>query len=405
MKIGIYGGTFDPPHLGHMEAARAAAALLELDRVLFIPASIPPHKALPPDTVSAQDRLAMTAMMADGVCLELGRPGLAQADGMELDRAGKSYTADTVTELRRRFPEDELWLLMGTDMFLTLQSWREPERIMAQAGIAAFARRESDAGELLDIQGRFLQETYGARVAIVQLPQIIDLSSTQVRALLRTDHAKAREVLWCQVYGYILRQRLYEVEADLRHLDDDDLRCASLSMVKAKRVPHIRGVEEEAVRLALHWGADPHMARRAGILHDCTKYLNLEEQLQLCEKYGIVLDELKQRAVKLLHAKTGAAIARHVFGEPEEVCNAIYWHTTGKADMDLLSKVLYMADYIEPSRSGFEGLEELRRLAYEDLDAALLLGCELTIQDMEERGMPVHRNTLQARDYLKGRQE
>ena len=78
MKIGIYGGTFDPPHLGHMEAARAAAALLELDRVLFIPASIPPHKALPPDTVSAQDRLAMTAMMADGVCLELGRPGLAQ---------------------------------------------------------------------------------------------------------------------------------------------------------------------------------------------------------------------------------------------------------------------------------------------------------------------------------------
>ena len=195
------------------------------------------------------------------------------------------------------------------------------------------------------------------------------------------------------------------MEADLRHLDDDDLRCASLSMVKAKRVPHIRGVEEEAVRLALHWGADPHMARRAGILHDCTKYLNLEEQLQLCEKYGIVLDELEQRAVKLLHAKTGAAIARHVFGEPEEVCNAIYWHTTGKADMDLLSKVLYMADYIEPSRSGFEGLEELRRLAYEDLDAALLLGCELTIQDMEERGMPVHRNTLQARDYLKGRQE
>ena len=73
--------------------------------------------------------------------------------------------------------------------------------------------------------------------------------------------------------------------------------------------------------------------------------------------------------------------------------------------MDLLSKVLYMADYIEPSRAGFEGLEELRHLAYEDLDAALLLGCELTIQDMEERGMPVHQNTLQARDYLKGRQE
>lgn len=71
--------------------------------------------------------------------------------------------------------------------------------------------------------------------------------------------------------------------------------------------------------------------------------------------------------------------------------------------MELLAKVLYLADYIEPSRAGFPGLDELRRLAYEDLDAALLLGCELTIADMEERGMPIHTNTLQARDYLKGR--
>ena len=82
---------------------------------------------------------------------------------------------------------------------------------------------------------------------------------------------------------------------------------------------------------------------------------------------------------------------------------AIYWHTTGEAEMDLLSKVLYLADYIEPSRADFPGLSKLRKLAYEDLDAALLLGCELTIGDMEERGMPVHTNTLQARDYLKGR--
>lgn len=403
MKIGVYGGTFDPPHLGHMEAARAAAALLKLDKILFVPAAIPPHKALPPEAVPAEDRLAMTALMADGVCLEAGRPGLAQADGLELSRQGKSYTVDTLEELRRRYPDDELWLLMGTDMFLTLQNWRDPERITALAGIAAFARRESDAGELLKIQGNYLQERFGARVAVVELPQIIDLSSTQVRAMLDADRAQVRDALWCQVYGYILRNRLYGVEADLKHLDDDDLRCASLSMVKAKRIPHIRGCEEEAVRLAERWGADPHLARRAGILHDCTKYLELDEQLALCEQYHIQLDELERVAVKLLHSKTGAAIARHVFGEPEEVCNAIYWHTTGKADMDLLSKVLYLADYIEPSRADFEGLEELRRLAYTDIDKALLLGCELTIQDMEERGVPVHTNTLQARDFLKGR--
>ena len=403
MKIGVYGGTFDPPHLGHMEAARAAADLLGLDKILFVPAALPPHKDLPPEPVPAEDRLAMTALMADGVCLEAGRPGLAQADGLELSRQGKSYTVDTLEELRRRWPDDELWLLMGTDMFLTLQNWRDPERITALAGIAAFARRASDEGETMEAQSRYLRERFGARTAVVELPHIIDLSSTQVRALLDAGRAQVRDALWCQVYGYILLHSLYGVEADLKHLDDDDLRCASLSMVKAKRIPHIRGCEEEAVRLAERWGADPHLARRAGILHDCTKYLDLEEQLALCKQYHIQLDELEQVTVKLLHSKTGAAIARYVFGEPEEVCNAIYWHTTGKADMDLLSKILYLADYIEPSRADFEGLEELRRLAYTDMDAALLLGCELTIADMEERGVPVHTNTLQARDFLKGR--
>ena len=403
MKIGVYGGTFDPPHLGHMEAARAAADLLGLDKILFVPAALPPHKDLPPEPVPAEDRLAMTALMADGVCLEAGRPGLAQADGLELSRQGKSYTVDTLEELRRRWPDDELWLLMGTDMFLTLQNWRDPERITALAGIAAFARRASDEGETMEAQSRYLRERFGARTAVVELPHIIDLSSTQVRALLDAGRAQVRDALWCQVYGYILLHSLYGVEADLKHLDDDDLRCASLSMVKAKRIPHIRGCEEEAVRLAERWGADPHLARRAGILHDCTKYLDLDEQLALCEKYRVPLDSLERVTVKLLHSKTGAAIARHVFGEPEAVCNAIYWHTTGKADMDLLSKILYLADYIEPSRAPFEGLEELRRLAYTDMDKALLLGCEMTIEDMEERGVPVHTNTLQARDFLKGR--
>ena len=110
-----------------------------------------------------------------------------------------------------------------------------------------------------------------------------------------------------------------------------------------------------------------------------------------------------QQAVKLLHSKTGACVARHVYGVSDDIYEAIFWHTTGKADMTLLEKVLYLADYIEPSREEFPGLKELRRLAYEDLDQALLLGCRLTIEDMEERGVPVHTNTLQARDWLKGR--
>lgn len=98
MKIGVYGGTFDPPHLGHMEAARAAAEALGLDKLLLIPAAVPPHKALPPDAVAPQARLAMAAMVADGVNLELKSPGLAEASAAEMDRTGKSYTADTLAQ-------------------------------------------------------------------------------------------------------------------------------------------------------------------------------------------------------------------------------------------------------------------------------------------------------------------
>lgn len=87
----------------------------------------------------------------------------------------------------------------------------------------------------------------------------------------------------------------------------------------------------------------------------------MEEQLQLCAKYGIVLDELEQTAVKLLHAKTGACVARDVYGADDDIFEAIYWHTTGKADMSRLEKILYIADYMEPNRD-FPGVERLRTL-------------------------------------------
>ena len=161
-----------------------------------------------------------------------------------------------------------------------------------------------------------------------------------------------------------------------------------------------RGPEEAAPRLAKRGGADETHARRAGLLHACTKYLELEEQPGLCEKYGVELDELEHRAVKLLHSKTGACMARHVFGEPDEVYEAIFWHTTAKADMTTLEKILYVADYMEPNRD-FDGVERLRKLAYSDLDRALLLGVETTVQEMKERDLPVHKNPLQAQAWLR----
>ncbi|MEQ2456150.1 bis(5'-nucleosyl)-tetraphosphatase (symmetrical) YqeK [Flavonifractor hominis] len=394
MKLGIYGGTFNPPHLGHLAAARFALDALELDELWFVPAATPPHKVLPADGPTPEQRMAMVELAADGLLL----PGRVKVSDLELSRPGKSYTADTLEQLHARYPDAELWFLMGTDMFLTLQNWREPEVITRLAGICTFARTQSDSGEMLSIQAEYLQKTFGARTCVLQLPHIVDVSSTRLRELLAKG--EGREYLSPAVYGHIIRNRLYGVDYDLRHLPDRELRACSYSMIRAKRIAHIQGTEQEAVQLARRWGADEESARRAAILHDCTKYLDMDEQLQLCAKYGIVLDELEQQAVKLLHSKTGACVARDVYGVSDAVYEAIFWHTTGKADMTLLEKILYIADYMEPTRD-FPGVERLRELAYQDLDAAVCLGCEMSIQEMKERGLPVHPNTVKARDWLR----
>jgi len=396
LKIGVFGGTFNPPHLGHLAAARAAIDALELDKLLIIPAAIPPHKQLPEGTPAPEHRLAMAAKLADALLL----PEKAEVSTMELDRAGTSYTSDTLEALHQQYPEAELWLLVGTDMFLTLHLWHDPGTILKLAGVCAFGRAEQDGEEVFSPQRALLEQTFpGANIRTIPVPGMVDISSTRLRELLA--QGKGADYLYPAVYGYILTNKLYGTRADLKHLDIPELRACSYSMVLQKRVRHIRGTEEEAVRLARRWVADENLARRAGILHDCTKYLTGEEHIAICEQYGVPLDDLERMAPKLLHSKTGACMARYIFGEPDEVYEAIFWHTTAKADMTTLEKILYVADYMEPNRD-FDGVERLRELAYRDLDKALLLGVETTIQEMKDRNLPTHKNTLQAQAWLRG---
>lgn len=393
MKIGIYGGSFNPPHLGHLAAARAVLGVLGLDRLLIVPAADPPHKQLPPGSPTPEQRLEMARLFAD-LLLD---PRVECWDA-ELARPGKSYTADTLRTARERWPEAELWLLMGTDMFLTLQTWHQPAEIMTLAGICAFGRTEQDSEAVFVPQRDYLSRTYGARIVTLSIPDLVDVSSTRIRAALAAG--RGGEWLPRPVCGYILRKGLYGTSADLARLNMEELRCVSYSMVKAKRLAHIRGTEETAAALARRWGADEEKLRRAAILHDCTKYHSMEEHLAICDRYGVALDALERGAVKLLHAKSGAALARYVFGQDDEIFSAILYHTTGRAGMTLAEKILYMADYIEPNRD-FPEVEEMRALAYADLDRAVLMGVELTIAEMEERGQTIHPNTLGAQASLK----
>ena len=128
MKIGIYGGTYNPPHTGHMQAAREAVRLLGLDKLLLIPDRIAPHKKIPAGSPTPEQRLEMLRIAA-------ANDPVMEVSDIELKREGPSFSYLTVEALRAQYPDAELYLLMGTDMFLSFHTLREPERIMREAAL------------------------------------------------------------------------------------------------------------------------------------------------------------------------------------------------------------------------------------------------------------------------------
>ncbi len=383
MKLCIYGGSFNPPHLGHVAAVRAAQQALPLDEVRLMPAAIPPHKHLAAGSPSPVERLELCRLAFGSL------PGVTVSD-LELKREGKSYTVDTVRALLQEESSAELYLLIGTDMLATFEEWYCFEEILASVTLLATAR---DDGELETVQrcASHLRETFGAKVVVIETPPL-PVSSTQIRRLLRERHGA--EFLPDAVYARIIQKRLYEARPAL-----DYLREQSYPMLSPRRVAHVWGCEHEARRLAARWGADEQDAAEAGILHDITKKFSLSEQLLLSEKYGIINDTIEIGNPKLLHAKTGAAMSRDLFGVPAHIESAIRWHTTGRADMTLLEKIIYLADYIEPTRD-FPGVEKLRELAYSDMDAAMTLGLEMSLQELKTYGVEPHPNTVTALRWL-----
>lgn len=173
----------------------------------------------------------------------------------------------------------------------------------------------------------------------------------------------------------------------------------ALALVKEKRRAHVLGCAECARTLARAFGADETAAVRAALLHDCTKRLGDDEQLKLCGEYGIILTQADIESPQVIHAITGAEVARREFGLSEEECGAIRFHTTGRADMTLLEKTVYLADVIEPTRS-YDNVKRLRKLAAKDAEKALLEAAASTVALLVKEKRPVHPLTVDMYNFL-----
>ena len=206
MRTGIYGGTFNPIHTGHVRLLEDFIRRLELDRVLLIPTGIPPHKQAHA-LASARQRLDMCRLAVEGV---KGAP--IELCEIELHRPGKSFTADTLEQLRGLYPEDEFFLLMGEDMFLTVDKWYRPEAIMALSTLCC-SPRSPDGLQKLEAKKAQLERDFSARCRVEDIPYF-PASSTQVR-----ERAEKGEDL-CglvpeKVARYIWENNLYRKEGAL----------------------------------------------------------------------------------------------------------------------------------------------------------------------------------------------
>ena len=198
-KIGIFGGTFNPIHLGHIRLGQLVLEEIKLDKILFIPDNTPPHKSNK-ELASGTDRLEM-------INISLKDHKNMESSDIELKREGKSYTYETLLELKKQNPNDELFLLTGADMFLTLDKWREPKTIFKTTNIIGVPRVDSDF-EKMEAYAENVIKPMGARIFMLSKTVFDTASSTYVRDNI-DDYQKIRDMITPEVYGYITEKNLY----------------------------------------------------------------------------------------------------------------------------------------------------------------------------------------------------
>lgn len=199
MKLGILGGTFNPPHKGHLNAARNVQASLNLDKVLFVPTNLPPHKEIPEGSATTQQRLDMLRLAVQEL-------PFADVSPLEIERGGRSYTVDTVRQMKNHWANADIYVIIGTDMLLTMDTWHMPHILVNMCSLAVVARSDEDR-EAIEEAAQMLREEWNARVYIIDSP-VIEVSSTMIRET--SDPDLLLEYVPDTVADYIKKHRLYQ---------------------------------------------------------------------------------------------------------------------------------------------------------------------------------------------------
>lgn len=379
-KIGIMGGTFNPPHLGHIKMAQSALKNLSLDKVIFMTGGNPPHK----DGFSMLKADIRHAMVLESI---KGIDGLFASE-YEITKKEYSYTADTLEYLKKKNPEDELFFILGADSLDYIDRWFKPEKIFKLSKVVTFARKGYDCQN----KKKEILEKFGVDIIFLE-DDIPDISSTTIRTYADMGLSLSGFVA-PGVYDMIKEGKFYEGEFS-------KLRCKVQNELKPERFLHTLGVCKMAAELSKRFGEDVEKAYKAALLHDCAKNIPKDEMYSMCEKSGVFLDEFEKKTPSLVHAKLGAYLVKEKYKiDDEDIINAVKWHTLGRVGMTKLEKIIFVADMIEEGRN-FKWAEEIRKKGFDDLDNLVSVCADSTIQFNEGKGNELHPNAYMVRDYYK----
>lgn len=385
-RIGIMGGTFNPIHSGHISMAKAALQSARLDRVLMLPSGVPPHKT---GVAPSEDRWRMVCA---AVCQEEG----LEPCRMELDRGGTTYTIDTLTILKQKYPKAELYYIIGADTLMELHNWRCFESVLKLCTFLVCPRAWSYTPDQINQERKRLTAMGGSFQTIDM--EIVSVSSTELRSNLAAGGptpllpVPVRE--YCGLKGlYGMTPRIPQADVWLPRLFD------TLTM---KRFGHTLAVANTARNLARVYKLDVQQAEAAALLHDCAKCLPLKEMQRISREHALTGDEEIIQSGNLLHAIAGAYLAADEYGvEDPEILRAIACHTTGKVGMTKLDMVIYLSDKIEPTRAPYPLLNKVRLMAPLSLEKALLASLDGSVKHVLDTGKKVHPQTMDTLNWLK----
>ncbi len=348
MKVAIYGGTFDPVHTEHVNIARAVLRELSPEKLIILPAGVPPHKG--GEVTAAKHRVGMCRAAFDGENVEV--------DLFEVEKEGKSFTFETAEHFHKKYGEKPFFIL-GGDSLRDFWKWRNPEKILEHAELVCVEREGVDHSE-----SNVPHRTLSYR------PE--GVSSTELRVLLEFD-METDGLMPKKVRSYVHKHKLYQTHAKLIEKIEP--------MMKKKRFIHTANVVAEGQRLAVQLGVDKEKAFLACALHDVCKAMTHVPK----EYEQELLFDMPDPCPPVEHAFLGSYVARDLFDiEDEDVLNAIKFHTTGRANMSRLEQLVFIADLIEKGRS-FEGVDRLRELVHNDFDEGFYVCLKSQCEFIEQK--------------------